>query len=140
MALNRVWQTPVETSFFGAFDFTKTGNNSLLPLLDNEKASAHPDQNRHKSNQASADSCAFHVGLEGTWATAITTAVITARVVDRPAACVFVAAKQAVQLAVEVAPQLIQIRWPLVGAFWPGTLLGRRRWGFRLGIGLGIFC
>jgi hypothetical protein len=105
MALNRVRQTPIETSASGGFEAPELGDDGLLPFLDNEKSGAQPNQCSHGSDDDQAKAGIFHVGLEAT-ATWAASATAPAR---------FAAAEQAAQLAVEITPQLIQIGWTCIG-------------------------
>jgi hypothetical protein len=111
MSLNRIGQTPVKTRSNCRVVLTKLGDNSLLALLYDKKAGAEPNQDSDASYQASANSSTFHVRLEAA-AVAIVVTVTAAAVAARrkavtPATGIFIAAKKAIQFAIEVAPQLV---------------------------------
>src|SRR5690606_5182411 len=110
-ALDRVWQTPVEACPHRRVVAAESGDDGLLAFLDDEDARAHPDDDDHDGDQAGADARTLHVGLETSPAAiAATSAEAT------PAFAAAPATEQASELAVEVAPELVEIRRALVGA------------------------
>ena len=118
MALNRVRQPPVEARQRGAAVLAELGDDRLLPLLDDEEAGSEPDQHHDTGNQARTQACVLHVGLK---AAATATPGLA------------VAAKQAAQPAVEFAPQLLKVGWPLVRSASASVVSRRwrRGWGHR---------
>ena len=134
MALHRIRQAPVEAGPDGRVVFTELGDNGLLPLLHNEKASPQPDQHGDPGNQTSAYAGAFHVRLKAAIVAAPAVA-ITARAAAGPG--VFGTAKQATKLAVEIAPEFVKVRRALVRAFGLRRLVGllRGRRGSVVGLG-----
>ncbi|MCY1548447.1 hypothetical protein D9M68_845590 [compost metagenome] len=107
MALDGVRQAPVETGTHGAAVLAKLRDDGLLALLHDEEAGAQPDQCRDADNEARTNAGGLGAGVEightaatGTVATTLTTALF---------------AQQATELAVEVAPQLVEIWRTLVG-------------------------
>jgi hypothetical protein len=112
MALDRIGQAPVETRTHGGLVAAELGDDGLLAFLDNEESGAKPDQHDHCRHQAGADAGTLHVGLET--ATAAIAAVVGTFALS---------AEQAAQLAVEITPELIQVRRPWLGP-WPRPLSG----------------
>ena len=115
MPLHGVWQAPVKAGTHGGFVAAKTCDDGLLAFLHDEKTGPQPDQQGDDRNQAQAISGILHVGLK--------TAPTTTR---GTATAIAVAAEQSTQFAVEVTPQLIQVRWALVGTGITWTLRFRR--------------
>jgi hypothetical protein len=117
MALYRVWQAPIETRAHRALVTTKLGDDSLLTLLDNEKAGTQPNQDGNRRNHTHACSGVSHVGLE---TTPIATTGAPARGATTRGATPF-ATHQLAQFAIEVTPNIVQIRRPCAGS---GRLFG----------------
>src|SRR5690606_33439643 len=109
MLLQRVRQAPVEASANGALVFTELRDDGLLAFLHDKESCTQPDQHSHACNQEYAFS-----GIEGFCRLASTTAR------RRTSAIARASAKQARELAVEISPNLFQIRWLTL-------LRGRRR-------------
>ena len=119
MALNGVRQAPVETRTHGALVLAKLGDDGLLAFLDDEEACAHPDHKHNARNQADTDPGTLHVWLK---------AAPRPATIARPARSATLATKQTTQLAIQVAPEFIQIRRLLAVAralvAATGTILG----------------
>ena len=118
MALYRVWQAPIETRAHRALVTTKLGDDSLLTLLDNEKAGTQPNQDGNRRNHTHASSGVSHVGLE---TTPIATTGAPARGAATRGSTPF-ATHELAQFAIEVTPNIVQIRRPCAGS---GRLFGR---------------
>jgi hypothetical protein len=103
--LERVRPAELDAGFARVGEAAKGGDHRLLAFLDDEDAAAEPHQQRDAGDQAHADAGALHVGLEVA-AAAVAPALRRTWVV--PTA---LAAEQARELAVEVAPQLVEIGW-----------------------------
>src|SRR6185369_8491473 len=106
VALDRVRQAPVEARADGGAVLAEARDHGLLAFLHDEDAGAHPDHHHHDRDQAGADAGALHVRLE----------VAVAAATEAAAAAALAAAEQATELAVEVAPQFVEVGRPLVGA------------------------
>src|SRR4051812_16996056 len=118
MALDRVRQAPIEARADRGLVAPELRDDGLLAFLHDEEAGAQPDQHHHRGHQARADARAFHVRLEIA-AAAAEAAVVTA-------AAPALAAEEAAQLAVEIAPEFVQVRRALIGA---AAVLGLLRIG-----------
>src|SRR5256885_9350907 len=101
MALDRVRQPPVDAGAHRALVLAELGDDGLLAFLDDEDARAHPDDEGNAGDQAHAHAGAAHVRRLAA------AAIADGRLATAAAR---LAAEQARELAVEVAPQLIQIR------------------------------
>ena len=119
MALDRVRQAPVEAGAHGGLVAAELGDHGLLAFLHDEEAGAQPDQHHHRGHQAGADAGALHVGLE------VAAAAAKPPLSRTPA----LAAEQAAQLAVEIAPELVQVGRALVGALASPVAFGLLRVG-----------
>src|SRR5262245_21509867 len=97
-------------------------HHGLLPFLHDEEAAAQPDQDDHTDDQAGAQAGTLHVGRK----LAVTT---------RPALTLrsTLAAEQAAQLAIEVAPQFVEIGRTLVATATTGALVAGGLVALRLG-------
>ena len=124
MALNGVWHAPVKTRTHSRFVAAELGNNGLLTLLHNKKARTQPHQQGHHGHGNQAQFGRTGVGIESTtkaaagasWFTALTTALPAGSTANR--------SKQPTQLAIEVAPNFVQIWWTGIGT----TALSLRTW------------
>jgi hypothetical protein len=106
VALDRVRQPPVEAGAHGGAVASEARDHRLLAFLHDEDAGAHPDHDHDDGDQAGAHARALHVGLE----------VAVAAAAEVPPLPPRAAAEQAAELAVEVAPQLVEVGRPLVRA------------------------
>jgi hypothetical protein len=100
MALDGVRQAPVDACAHGALVLAELGDDGLLAFLHDEDARAHPDDEGDARDQAHAHARAAHVGR-----------LAAASIADGglATAAARLAAEQAGQLAVQVAPQFVQI-------------------------------
>ncbi len=121
MALDRVRQAPAETGAHGVLVFAELGDDGLLAFLHDEETGAEPDKHHDRPDQTDADAGAFHVGLKPATAAKTTTFVATAAAART--------AEKTAQLAVEIAPQLVQVGWTLVRALAaPTSVVALGRW------------
>ena len=100
MALDRVWQTPVEACPHRGPVLAKLRNDGLLALLDDKKAGTQPNQNRYCCDKTGADACTFHIGLK----TACATTIVATTAKTAPLRAAFGSAEKASQFAVEITP------------------------------------
>jgi hypothetical protein len=85
--------------------FAELCDDGLLTFLHNEEARTQPNQKGYGANQPCAYACGFGVRL-----------VATATSTARTAAAATLTTKEARELAIEIAPQFIEIGWALVGS------------------------
>ena len=128
MSLNGVGHAPVETRTHRGVVFAKLGDDGLLTFLHDEKACGQPDQ--HGTAQDDPNAQVLDEGRDFRSARTTTGAARTLG-----ALATAFAAKNLTQLAVEVAPQFVQIRrsallllWAPAGGGLPGIRLGPGRW------------
>ena len=119
VGLEGIGQAPLEAGVDGVAVAPERGDHRLLAFLDDEDAAAEPDQDDDAADQRRADAGTAQVGLEVRAAVRVTGAVAAARAAAAPA-------EQAAQLAIEVAPQLVEVGRPVAAA-----VLGQQR---RLGL------
>src|SRR5690606_29206421 len=124
MALHGVWQAPVEARAHGAVVAAELRDDGLLAFLHDEEAGAQPDEHRDADDEARAETGGLGVGVEAGSATATT---IAPTVVGSALAVGPAVAQQATELAVEVAPEFVQVGRALVGALAPRGALRRTR-------------
>src|SRR5262245_1621565 len=89
-------------------------HHGLLPFLHDEEAAAQPDQDHHADDQGGTEASALHVRRK--------LPVATRPALTRGST---LAAKQTAQLAIEVAPELVQVGRTLVAATAAGALVAR---------------
>ena len=126
VALDRVRQAPVDASTHSRAVLAELGDHRLLAFLNDEKAGPQPHQDASSHQNASTN-----IAHEGGYLRALSTSTkVSIARATRTAPCALVA-KHLAQLAVEVAPEFIQIRGALVCAALPcsGALGGLRRLG-----------
>jgi hypothetical protein len=107
--LERIREAPLEAGVDGVAVAAERGDDGLLPFLDDEDAAAEPDQDDDAADQRRADAGAPQVGLEVRPAARIAATAVAALGVAA-------AAEEAAQLAVEVAPELVEVGRPVVAA------------------------
>jgi hypothetical protein len=101
--LHREWQAPIETRAHRAVVTTELGDDGLLTLLNNEKASSQPNQGGNCRNHPQASTGIAHFGLE---ASPIATTGAPARGAAAGGTTPF-STHQLAQFAIEVAPNII---------------------------------
>src|SRR6185369_12008629 len=102
LGLEGVRHAPLEAGIHRLAVATEGHDHALLAFLNDEEAAAEPDQHDDARDQTDTDAGP----LEVTWLPR------TALVGARAAAT----AEEVAQLAIEVAPELVEVRWPVVAA------------------------
>mgnify|MGYP006900242968 CR=1 FL=1 len=119
--LEGIRQTPVETGTHGGVETAELRHDGLLAFLHDEEAGSGPDQDCHTGDQSDTDARAARRSAAQARASGGTLAIA------RPAV-----AEQAVELVVEIAPELVHVRRALVVAL-------RAARSLRLPVGTGSY-
>ena len=112
--LHRVRQAPAQARLGGFLELAELQHQSALGSIDDVKAAGQPDDHQQGNEQANAATEKLGVELYRRSAAAIVAAVIST-------AALF--AEHARQLAIEITPELLKIRRPLVRAFAATTVV-----------------
>ena len=125
MGLEWIRHAPLEAGVDRAAVLAERRDHCLLAFLDNEESAAEPDQCHDARDQAGTDAGTLHVGLE-------VGAVVVTGPAARAARASALATEQTAELAIEVAPELVEIRRPVAASATaqhrPGCI-GRRTRG-----------